>query len=67
MAISSKISLEAAKEIVDFCNEQRGCKNCIFGLHVADHWTCNMYTFDLQDVFSNIEANIKIAVGFKEA
>ena len=59
------ISREAVKEIVDFCNDQRGCKNCIFGLRVKDHWECCMYAFDLQGVFSNIEANIKIAVGLR--
>ena len=59
MAISSKKALEAAKVIVDFCNEQTGCQNCIFRLHGADHWRCHMYAFDLQDVLSNIEAKKK--------
>ena len=31
MAISSKKALEAAKVIVDFCNEQEGCQNCWYG------------------------------------
>lgn len=57
--ISSKKALEAAKVIVDFCNEQKGCQNCIFRLHGADHWKCHMYAFDLQDVLSNIEAKKK--------
>ena len=59
MAISSKKALEAAKVIVDFCNEQKGCQNCIFRLYGADHWKCHMYAFDLQDVLSNIEAKKK--------
>ena len=59
MAISSEKALEAAKVIVDFCNEQRGCQNCIFRLYGADHWKCHMYAFDLQDVLSNIEAKKK--------
>ena len=59
MAISSKRALEAAKVIVDFCNEQNGCQNCIFRLYGADHWKCHMYAFDLQDVLSNIEAKKK--------
>ena len=59
MAISSKKALEAAKVIVEFCNEQKGCQNCIFRLHGADHWKCHMYAFDLQDVLSNIEAKKK--------
>ena len=52
MAISSKKALEAAKVIVDFCNEQRGCQNCI-------HCKCHMYAFDLQEVLSNIESKKK--------
>ena len=59
MAISSKKALEAAKVIVDFCNEQNGCQNCIFRLYGADHWKCHMYAFDLRDVLSNIEAKKK--------
>ena len=59
MAISSKKALEAAKVIVDFCNEQEGCQNCIFRLYGADHWKCHIYAFDLQDVLSNIEAKKK--------
>ena len=59
MAISSKKALEAANVIVDFCNEQRGCQNCIFRLYGGDHWKCHMYAFDLQDVLSNIEAKKK--------
>ena len=39
MAISSKKALEAAKVIVDFCNEQKGCQNCIFRLYGADRWS----------------------------
>ena len=57
MSISSKKALEAAKVIVDFCNEQKGCQNCIFRLYGSDNWKCHMYAFDLQDVLSNIEAN----------
>lgn len=59
MAISSKKVMEAAKVIVDFCEEQKGCQNCIFRLHGANHWKCHMDAFDLQDVLSNIEAKNK--------
>ena len=45
MAISNKKALEAAKVIVDFCNEQS--------------WKCHIYAFDLKDVLSNIEAKKK--------
>lgn len=57
--IRSKKALEAAKVISDFCKEQRGCQNCIFRLHGADHWKCHIESFDLQDVLSNIEAKKK--------
>ena len=56
MSISSKKALEAAKVIVDFCNEQKGCQNCIFRLYDANHWK---YAFDLQEVLGNIEAKKK--------
>ena len=59
MAISSKKALEAAKVIVDFCEEQKGCQNCIFRLHGSDHWKCHIESFDLQDVLRNIEAKKK--------
>lgn len=57
--ISNKKALEAAKVIVDYCKEQRGCQNCIFRLHGCDHWKCHIEAFDLQDVLSNIEAKKK--------
>lgn len=57
--ISTNKALESAKVIVEFCKEQRGCQNCIFRLHGADHWKCHIEAFDLQDVLSNIEAKKK--------
>lgn len=57
--ISTKKVLEAVKVVTDFCEEQRGCQNCIFRLHGADHWKCHIEAFDLQDVLSNIEAKKK--------
>ena len=59
MAISSKKALEAAKVIVDFCNEQKGCQNCIFRLYGADHWKGNIEAFDLREVLWNIESKKK--------
>ena len=59
MSISSKKALEAAKVIVDFCNEQKGCQNCIFRLYGADHWKCNIEAFDLREVLWNIESKKK--------
>ena len=67
MGISNKKALEAAKVITDFCNEQRGCQNCIFRLYGDDHWKCHMDAFDLQGVLRNIEAKRKITVICKEA
>lgn len=57
--ISTKKVLEAVKIVTDFCEQQRGCQNCIFRLHGADHWKCHIEAFDLQDVLSNIEAKKK--------
>lgn len=57
--ISTKKVLEAVKVVTDFCEEQRGCQNCIFRLYGADHWKCHIEAFDLQDVLSNIEAKKK--------
>ena len=59
MSISSKKALEAAKVIVDFCNEQKGCQNCIFRMYGADHWKCNIEAFDLREVLWNIESKKK--------
>ena len=56
MAISIKKAIEAAKTIIDFCNEQKGCQNCMFRKHGADHWECNIVAFDLREVLWNIEA-----------
>ena len=57
--IGKEKALESAKIIVDYCNQQRGCQNCIFRKHGADHWKCHIEAFDLQDVLSNIEAKKK--------
>lgn len=57
--ISTKKVLEAVKVVTDFCEQQRGCQNCIFRLHGADHWKCHIEAFDLQYVLSNIEAKKK--------
>lgn len=51
--------LDAVNTIVKYCNEQRGCQNCIFRLHGADHWKCHIEAFELQDVLGNIEAKKK--------
>ena len=59
MAISSKKALETAKAIVDFCNEQKECQNCIFRLYGPENWKCNIEAFYLRDVLWNIEAKKK--------
>ena len=59
MSISSEKALEAAKVIVDFCNEQKWCQNCIFRLYCTDHWKCNIEAFDLREVLWNIESKKK--------
>lgn len=57
--ISNKKALECAKTIADYCEEQRGCQNCIFRKNAADHWECNIRGFDLREVVGNIEAKKK--------
>lgn len=57
--ISNKKALESAKVIAEYCKEQKGCQNCIFRQHGADHWKCHIEAFDLQDVLCNIEAKKK--------
>ena len=59
MAISNKKAVEAAKIVVEYCNERKSCQNCIFRLYGADNWKCHMYAFDLQDVLGHIEAKKK--------
>ncbi len=57
--MTPKKALEHAQAIVEYCKEQRGCQNCIFRKHGADHWNCHIEVFYLQDVISNIEAKKK--------
>lgn len=54
-----KKALDAAKTLVQFCKEQRGCQNCIFHRHAGSHWECQLDLFELADVLSNIEAKKK--------
>lgn len=49
-------ALEAAETIVRYCEEQKGCQNCIFRKHKPDHWDCNVCAFDLRDALANKEA-----------
>lgn len=57
--MTNKKVLDAVQTIIDFCKEQRSCRNCIFRKFGADHWNCHIDAFDLQDVLSNIEAKKK--------
>lgn len=59
MAISNKKAVAAAKILIDFCEEQRGCQNCIFRKHGADPWYYNIEAFDLREVMWNIEVKKK--------
>jgi hypothetical protein len=51
--------LGAVQELIDFCNEQQRCQNCIFREFGADSWKCHIDAFDLREVLSNIEAKRK--------
>lgn len=57
--ISSKKALDSAKMLVDYCKQQQGCQNCIFRLHGASHWKCQIEAFELSEVLGNIEAKKK--------
>ena len=57
--ISNKVALNCAETIAQFCKEQKGCQNCIFRQHGADHWNCHIDAFDLREVLDNIEAKKK--------
>ena len=59
MAIRGKKAVEAAKTLIDFCKEQKGCQNCIFRKYGSDHWDCTIAAFDLREVLWNIEAKKK--------
>lgn len=36
--MTSKKALEAAKTIVDFCEQQPSCQNCIFRMFGGSEW-----------------------------
>lgn len=54
--ISSRVALNCAETIAQFCKEQRGCQNCIFRQFGADHWNCHINAFGIREVLDNIEA-----------
>ena len=57
--MKDKVAIEHAKTLVDFCNSQQGCQNCVFRAFGSDHWNCHINAFDLRDVVSNYEAKRK--------
>ena len=57
--ISKQNAIKAAKTILEYCGQQRSCQNCIFRLFGAENWKCNIQSFDLRDIVSNIEAKKK--------
>ena len=57
--VNDRRAVEAAQTISDYCHQQRGCQNCIFRLHGAEHWKCHIKAFDLREVLSNINAKKK--------
>lgn len=54
--ISNKKAIESANTIFEYCQQQKGCQNCIFREYGGDHWECHISAFELRDVLSNIEA-----------
>ena len=57
--ITDKKAMECAKTLVEFCEQQSGCQNCIFRAFGSDHWNCHIEAFDLRDVLKNMEAKKK--------
>lgn len=57
--MTDKKAIETAKQLVTFCQEQKGCQNCVFRKFGSDHWNCHLYAFDLRDVVENYEAKRK--------
>lgn len=57
--ISSRVALNCAETIAQFCKEQKGCQNCIFRQFGADRWNCHINAFDMREVLDNIEAKKK--------
>lgn len=57
--MTNKKVLDAVQTIIDFCEEQNGCQNCIFRKFGADHWNCHIDAFDLAEVKRQIEAKKK--------
>lgn len=55
MGITNKKAVEAAKVLVEFCEKQAGCQNCIFRQFGADHWNCQIEAYDLRDTLDNIK------------
>ena len=58
MAITDKKALDCAKTLKAYCEEQRGCENCILRLHAPDHWNCEMRVMyaDILEIESNYKA-----------
>jgi hypothetical protein len=59
--MTDKKALEHAQALVEFCNSQRGCQNCVFRLFGSDHWKCqmNIDCFNMREAQGNIEAKKK--------
>ena len=57
--MNDKKAIETAKLLVEFCENQQGCQNCVFRRYGSDRWGCNIKAFDLREVISNYEAKKK--------
>ena len=57
--MTDKKAIETAKQLVAFCEAQKGCQNCVFRKFGSDHWKCHLDAFDLRDVVWNYEAKRK--------
>lgn len=53
--VSGKKAIECAETIVQFCEEQNGCQNCIFRKYGCDSWKCHINAIDLKYAIDEIK------------
>lgn len=57
--ISNKKALECAETLIKFCEEQRGCQNCIFRKYGCDRWCCHIEAIDLKYAIDEVKEHIE--------
>ena len=52
-------AIACAEALIQFCNEQRGCRNCVFRGH--ESWRCNISAYTFQNEYNSAEVNANYA------